>query len=355
MDSKTDIKASAFPACHVRFPQNMGRQAATFWLAAEEYVAEHLPEGNYFFTWQLSPTVVMGRNQVAHAEINLDYCHTHGIDVVRRKSGGGCIYADEGNLMLSLITPSRAVETLFAEYATTVAQALNQLGAAVITTGRNDICLADGRKICGNAFYHLPKRNIVHGTMLFDTQAVNMQNAITPDAATLSKAGVASVKSRIGLLKDVLSIDIHQLRTAIETSLCNEEVHLTHEDVKRIFENEKAYRNPEFLYGKSRNTHITHSDRIAGCGSVEIHFSLCGNTITEVRLTGDFFECGNAEEAFSKAFIGASYHAESMREIIDTLHPEESIRNFSTQALRKLLNIEQEGTNAFSKNENTNP
>lgn len=344
MDSKTTIELPAFPACHVSFPQNTGRQAATFWLAAEEYVAEHLPEGNYFFTWQLSPTVVMGRNQVAHAEINLDYCHTHGIDVVRRKSGGGCIYADEGNLMLSLITPSRSVETLFAEYATTVAQALQQLGADVITTGRNDICLADGRKICGNAFYHLPKRNIVHGTMLYDTHAVNMQNAITPDAAKLNKAGVASVKSRIGLLKDVLSIDIMQLRAGIEKNLCNTEVHLTPEDVQQIFENEKAYRNPEFLYGKSRETHITHSDRIAGCGSVEIHFSLCENTITEVRLTGDFFECGNAEETFSKAFKGTSYHAESMREIIETLHPEESIRHLSTEALKRLLYINQEET-----------
>lgn len=344
MDSKTAIEAQAFPACHVRFPQSVGRQAATFWLAAEEYIAEHLPEGNYFFTWQLSPTVVMGRNQVAHAEINLDYCHTHGIDVVRRKSGGGCIYADEGNLMLSLITPSRAVETLFAEYATTVAKALRQLGADVITTGRNDICLADGRKICGNAFYHLPRRNIVHGTMLFDTQAENMQNAITPDAAKLNKSGVASVKSRIGLLEDVISIGIDQLRTAMETSLCNKEVHLTLEDVERIFENEKAYRNSEFLYGKSRQTHITHGDRIAGCGSVEIHFSLRDNTITEVRLTGDFFECGNAEESFSKAFKGASYQTESLNKIIDTHQPERSIRQLTAQALKKLLNIEQEET-----------
>ena len=277
MDSKTTIELPAFPACHVCFPQNTGRQAATFWLAAEEYVAEHLPEGNYFFTWQLSPTVVMGRNQVAHAEINLDYCHTHGIDVVRRKSGGGCIYADEGNLMLSLITPSRSVETLFAEYATTVAQALQQLGADVITTGRNDICLADGRKICGNAFYHLPKRNIVHGTMLYDTHAVNMQNAITPDAAKLNKAGVASVKSRIGLLKDVLSIDIMQLRAGIEKNLCNTEVHLTPEDVQQIFENEKPTETLSFSM-ENHEKHTSHTATALPVAAAWKYISRCAKT-----------------------------------------------------------------------------
>ena len=158
-----------FPACFVELPSYTEHRRAPFYLAAEEYIAQTLPVDNYLFSWQLGPTVVMGRNQVAHQEVDLDFCRREGIDVVRRKSGGGAIFADSRNIMWSLITGEGAVEPLFVEYAEKVARALNKLGADVELSGRNDIVLRDGGKICGNAFYHLPNRNIVHGTMLYDT------------------------------------------------------------------------------------------------------------------------------------------------------------------------------------------
>ena len=147
----------------------------------------------------------MGRHQIAHQEVDLDYCRAEGIDVVRRKSGGGAIFADEGNIMWSLIAEEGPVEPLFQAYAQRVAEALGQLGAEVKVTGRNDLTLAQGGKICGNAFYHLPHRNIIHGTMLYDTDPPRMQAALHPEEAKLTSKGVASVRSRIALLKDHLS------------------------------------------------------------------------------------------------------------------------------------------------------
>ena len=113
-----------FPACYVAFPEGYEFRRAAFYLAAEEYVARTLPEGNYLFTWRLRPTVVMGRNQVAHQEIDLDFCRQHGIDIIRRKSGGGAIFADERNIMVSLITGAGPVESLFAEYSRCVSDCL---------------------------------------------------------------------------------------------------------------------------------------------------------------------------------------------------------------------------------------
>ena len=65
---------SHFPACYVQLPPETEHRRAPFYLAAEEYIAQVLPEDNYLFSWQLNPTVVMGRNQVAHQEVNLDFC-----------------------------------------------------------------------------------------------------------------------------------------------------------------------------------------------------------------------------------------------------------------------------------------
>ena len=67
-----------------------------------------------FFTWIVSPTVIYGRHQSAEVEVNEVFCAEHGIAVVQRKSGGGCVYADQGNLMLSFITPSTHSEQVFA-------------------------------------------------------------------------------------------------------------------------------------------------------------------------------------------------------------------------------------------------
>ena len=94
-------------------------------------MATCLPEGNYLFTWQIKPTVVIGRNQNAYAELDVDFCKQEGIDIIRRKSGGGSIFANEGNVMTSLVTGKGAVEQLFREYADNVSASLRALGAEV--------------------------------------------------------------------------------------------------------------------------------------------------------------------------------------------------------------------------------
>ncbi len=73
----------------------------SFYLAMEEFVARHTDEPDAFFMWQVEPSVIFGRNQVLENEVNVAYCREHGISLYRRKSGGGCVYADMDNLMLS--------------------------------------------------------------------------------------------------------------------------------------------------------------------------------------------------------------------------------------------------------------
>ena len=95
------VQSKHFPATLVVFPEGCNARRAAFYLAAEEYLAEIIQKCNtgcYLFTWILAPTVVFGRNQVLTNEINLEFCRNHNIDVVRRKSGGGAIYADGGNM-----------------------------------------------------------------------------------------------------------------------------------------------------------------------------------------------------------------------------------------------------------------
>lgn len=328
---------SQFPACFVEMPANTERRRAPFYLAAEEYLAQHFPTDSYLFSWQLGPTVVMGRNQIAHQEVDLDFCRAEGIDVVRRKSGGGAIYADSNNIMWSLVTGDGAVEPLFQDYAHTVAQALCTLGPKVAVSGRNDIVLEGGGKICGNAFYHLPNRNIVHGTMLYDTNQRLMQGALHPDISKLQTKGVRSVRSRVALLKDFLPYGVNELRSRLRPLLCNRSIALTAKDVAAIEELEKAYYAPDFLYGQASASDLCREARIEGCGQLAIHFKLRGTLIEDVTLAGDFFELANAEAAFKTAFVAQPFTPQSLEAAIQKHHPEQTIRNLTEKQLIGLL------------------
>lgn len=186
------------------------------YLEKEQEVLKTVAEPT-FFTWIVAPTVIYGRHQSAEAEVNLDYCRAHGIAVVQRKSGGGCVYADSGNLMLSYITPDTHSEAVFAHFLDTLARALQHYGLPAVTTAHNDV-LVDGRKVSGCACFTAPQGTIVHSTLLYDVNLEAMLMAITPTGDKLQKHGVASVRQRVRNLRELTDAfpDIQALRQAIE-------------------------------------------------------------------------------------------------------------------------------------------
>lgn len=224
---------------NVVVPDDRARKL-TFYLAMEEYLAHHGDAPEYLFTWTVEPTVIFGRNQFVENEVNLDYCREHGIMVVHRKSGGGCVYADKDNLMLSLVTKQENVGFAFNQYINMVLLLLRQLDVEAVGSRNNDIMVGE-RKVGGTACYKTGDHCIVHGTLLYDTNMEHMTHAITPSAEKLQHNGVKSVRQRIGLLKDHIAIGIDELKAFIPTQLCPEEQVLTEADIHGIEELEKKY------------------------------------------------------------------------------------------------------------------
>ena len=234
-----------------------------WYLAAEEYFAkriENLTETmghdleGVLFTWIVDPTVIFGRHQVLENEVNTDFCRQHNIAMYRRKSGGGCVYADRGNLMISYLAPSTHSEEVFQNYLDTMSDCLSQLGYGAAKSSHNDIMIGD-HKVSGNACFALPKATIVHGTMLYNVDFNQLQQAITPSKEKLAKHGVESVRQRVINLKQITTAtasvsSVENLAERIADFWCNETYMPTENDLSAIDEIEAEYLAPEFIYGK---------------------------------------------------------------------------------------------------------
>ncbi len=230
---------------YVVLPEQRERRLS-FYLAMEEYVARHLDEPDLFFMWQVEPTVIFGRHQVMQNEVNVEYCREHGIQMFRRKSGGGCVYADRDNVMLSYISKEENVGLTFNRFINMLLLVLRQLGIEATGTTHNDVMIGD-RKVSGTAFYHLPGRSIVHATMLYDTNMEHMLHAITPSHEKLQQKGIESVRQRITLLKDYTTLTLEEFKTFVRQTLCTGELPLTAADVEGIEQLEQTYLREEFI------------------------------------------------------------------------------------------------------------
>lgn len=292
------------------------RKRLSFYLAMEEHVARHLNTGDdCFFMWQVDPSVIFGRNQLTEAEVNLEFCREHGIKTYRRKSGGGCVYADRTNIMFSYITRDEQVNFTFNRYVNMVALMLCRLGIDARPTGRNDI-LIDGRKVSGNAFYHISGHSIVHGTMLYDTCLENMVGAITPSDRKLVSKGVKSVRQRIALLKDYTDLTLEEFKDFVRHNLCQEELTLGEQDIRAIEEIEKEYLSDAFIFGKNPAYSVVNRQRIEGVGELEVRMQVKGNHIRDINLMGDFFLVGDLDNCLLKPLIGVELKEEKVREVI---------------------------------------
>ena len=220
---------------NIVLPDSNERSLA-FRLAMEEYVAASV-EDDAFFVWRVPPTVIIGRNQVLEAEVNINYCREHGVKVVRRKSGGGCVYADNGNIMISYISTRGDVAEIFERYLSALTSCLRSLGLDAEKSGRNDV-LVNGRKVSGNAFHQLPDKSIVHGTLLYNADFDALEEAIRPPVEKLQRHGVASVRQRVGNLKEILPCSaissVEELERYVVDYFCDGETVLPIQAVSEI-------------------------------------------------------------------------------------------------------------------------
>ena len=164
-------------------------------LATDEWLLDHLaPNELILYCYVNRNAVIIGRNQNPWKECNLTAMEADGVQLVRRVTGGGAVYHDEGNLNFSFIAGEERYDV--EKQLNTILQAVRSLGIPCEFTGRNDL-LSDGRKFSGNAFCQRGAIRQHHGTLLIRSDMGRLQKYLQVDPRKLQAKGVASVRSRV--------------------------------------------------------------------------------------------------------------------------------------------------------------
>ena len=314
-----------------------------FYLAAEEYAARHaaeiIPSGERAgFLWSVPPTVIYGRNQDPAAEIDIPYCEAAGIDMQRRKSGGGCVYADAGNIMISAICPVAGVEEVFSSFMDDVCGALRSAGVDAVVSGRNDI-LAGGGKVSGNAFFVTPTAGIVHGTMLFDTDFAAMEKALRPSKARFK--AVPSVRGRVRNLSELLpGWTLERFGAHLHRALFNDgNIILGAAAVKEIEAIAMSYRDRDFLAGRAGVHGREASFRVENSGQYNVHLELEEDRrIRSVRIDGDYFVIADgAQPEINRRLCGIIDNEINVSEALEGFYLNDYFKNIDTATFVKNL------------------
>ena len=308
-----------------------------FYFAVEEYVARHYTDDDYFMGWRVNPTVMLGRNQLIDNEVNTDYCKEHKIDIFRRKSGGGCIYADKGCIQFSYISRAVNANEAFALYMQRMANLLKGLKIDAQLSGRNDI-LINGTKVSGCAFYQLSNRSVLHNSLLFDTQLNHLSNALTPAKEKLQSKGVASVRQRVTNVATYTQLDILSFMDYVRQEMCSTEVlELTEEDMKGVAEIEKELASDDFVYGKNPKYSLVRKHRFEGVGTLEAHIELKNNIIGSINIVGDYFLLGDIDHDFLSLLKGCAFTREAVEERLQDIDLSTIIRGLKLRQFLRLL------------------
>ncbi len=293
-----------------------------FNLAFEEYLLKYMTEGDILMLWQNDNTVVIGLNQCAEEEINREYVKEHNVKVVRRKTGGGAVYHDLGNLNFSFISDAGNLEALtFDRFSTPVCRALRVMGGDAVVSGRNDILL-NGRKVSGVAQRIEKGRILYHGTLLFDSDSDAVTGALSPDPEKFRSKSAKSVKSRITNIKNELNteMDILQFKDAILKEISQggaERSYLDPEELKKVEELAQVYASREWTFGRDPAFEYTNKGRFAG-GTLKISASVEKGVIKDIAFFGDFMSLKDSDEV-CKALKGTVFEKNAVSEKLSAL------------------------------------
>ncbi len=261
-------------------------------LALEEHLLQNCDKNTVIlYLWQNNKTIVIGRHQNPYKECDVKKMEAEGVGLVRRKSGGGAVYQDLGNLNFTFIS-GRDHHDINRQY-NVILKALEGYGIHGEISGRNDLTV-EGQKFSGNAFMNHKEVQCHHGTLLLDVDLEALPKYLTPSLLKIKARGVDSVRSRVVNLRALNDkITTEDLCTKIIDAF-REEYAFTgeieeigpHNVDPQVLKEAKAYQAWTWNYGKAPSFDVTLEEKFPW-GVFEMDLATKNGRIQEAAINTD--------------------------------------------------------------------
>lgn len=322
-------------------------------LATEEYLMNHADISEpLFLVYIQSPCVIIGRNQNAYEELDLNYLRENHITLTRRISGGGAVFDDLGNMSFSFV--KKRDEVQFGDYQNVtepILSALHKMGATQAQSGgRNDLYI-DGLKFSGNAMYSKNNRTYSHGTLMYDVDLSVLDRILTVSKEKIASKATPSVKKNVtnvkGYLKpeyqfertedfrDQLLCELYGVKSLAEIK--DKELVLTQADreaIQKLFD--EKYANDAWIFGEAPAFEYNKRTRIASVGIVDVKLNVVHGKISAAKIFGDFFGQQPVEQ-LSDFLVGKEYRFEAIEKELKQIKASEYIHNLTNEDFLALL------------------
>ena len=182
-------------------------------------------------------------------EVDTKLCEKHGIAIVRRFSGGGAVYHDEGNLNFTILTrrQSQSFVRLHEIYSSYIIAALKNMGLQSECVAPNSIHL-NGKKISGAACALNSHYVLWHASILVSTNTTILRQALSPSREAIKSKFVRSKWCPVTTLNEHLSkpVNIDKFSLQLTRSICE----LTEVDVEPGYLSETEEEMSRRLYDR---------------------------------------------------------------------------------------------------------
>lgn len=295
----------------------VSNQTNPYWnIAVENYLVEHA-DGIVLYLWRNRRTVVIGQNQNPFGECNVEALEADGGYLMRRKTGGGAVYHDDGNLNFSFVVPKALYDQQ--RQFRVIQRAVESFGLHTELSGRNDI-LCEGRKFSGNAFSKGRFNDLHHGTILIKGNMEDLARYLKPKPAKLQKHGVSSVQSRVVNLSELnAAITAESIAPRLKDAFVEEYIGtdsvnsqfsilnfddlIGRPEVRALYE---EFASDEWRFGRWRTFTAQHSAQF-DWGGVELQLTVDQEhgVVTDVQISSDALDLAALDEA-RRLLVGAS-------------------------------------------------
>jgi lipoate-protein ligase A len=288
-----------------------------FNLAVDEYILKNRKE-DFLILSVNTPSVIIGKHQVAHREADTAFVSENKIPVIRRISGGGAVYHDEGNLNFSFILQStHGHQVDFRKYTLPVIGFLSTLGVDAKFEGKNDLRV-NGLKISGNAEHIYRQRVLHHGTLLFDSRLDLLKKSLRKDPSAYLTRAVSSNPSHVMNLRDIIpGISMSEFVSSmldffLSQGTGNSMTHLTPEEISAIGSlAESKFRTWEWNYAYGPGYQLNNKFKFDG-NEHQYYLLVKDGIICDCRIDGS-----DKMASFAKKLIGYRHMPCEIEEVIN--------------------------------------